>query len=60
MNTKICQVREKMIIEKPGFVTERILFLGRKESCVYLLKGSEEFALLGGGLTYIVPILYNN
>jgi len=44
-----------MIIEKPGFVTERILFLGRKESCVYLLKGSEEFALLGGGLTYIVP-----
>jgi glyoxylase-like metal-dependent hydrolase (beta-lactamase superfamily II) len=48
-------VREKMIIEKPGFVTDRILFLGRKESCVYLLKGSEEFALLGGGLTYIVP-----
>jgi glyoxylase-like metal-dependent hydrolase (beta-lactamase superfamily II) len=46
---------EKMIIEKPGFVTDRILFLGRKESCVYLLKGSEEFALLGGGLTYIVP-----
>jgi 2-aminobenzoylacetyl-CoA thioesterase len=44
-----------MIIEKPGFVTDRILFLGRKESCVYLLKGSEEFALLGGGLTYIVP-----
>ena len=44
-----------MIIEKPGFVTDRILFLGRKESCVYLLKGSEEFVLLGGGLTYIVP-----
>jgi glyoxylase-like metal-dependent hydrolase (beta-lactamase superfamily II) len=44
-----------MIVEKPGFVTDRILFLGRKESCVYLLKGSEEFALLGGGLTYIVP-----
>ncbi len=44
-----------MIIEKPGFVTDRILFLGRKESCVYLLIGSEEFALLGGGLTYIVP-----
>jgi glyoxylase-like metal-dependent hydrolase (beta-lactamase superfamily II) len=44
-----------MIIEKPGFVTDRILFLGRKESCVYLLKGSEEFALLGGGMAYIVP-----
>jgi glyoxylase-like metal-dependent hydrolase (beta-lactamase superfamily II) len=46
---------EKMIIEKPGFVTDRILFLGRKESCVYVLKGSEEYALLGGGLAYIVP-----
>jgi 2-aminobenzoylacetyl-CoA thioesterase len=45
----------KMIIEEPGFVTDRILFLGRKESCVYLLKGAEEFALLGGGLAYIVP-----
>ena len=44
-----------MIIEEPGFVTDRILFLGRKESCVYLLKGAEEFALLGGGLAYIVP-----
>ena len=44
-----------MIIEKPGFVTDRILFLGRKESCVYLLKGAEEFALLGGGLAYIIP-----
>ncbi len=44
-----------MIIEKPGFVTDRILFLGRKESCVYLLKGVEEFALLGGGLAYIIP-----
>jgi len=44
-----------MIIEKPGFVTDRILFLGRKESCVYLLKGVKEFALLGGGLAYIIP-----
>lgn len=44
-----------MIVEKPGFVTDRILFLGRKESCVYLLKGAEEFALLGGGLAYIIP-----
>jgi len=44
-----------MIIETPGFVTDRILFLGRKESCVYLLKGAEEYTLLGGGLTYIVP-----
>jgi glyoxylase-like metal-dependent hydrolase (beta-lactamase superfamily II) len=46
---------EKMIIEEPGFVTDRILFLGRKESCVYLLKGAEEYTLIGGGLAYIVP-----
>jgi glyoxylase-like metal-dependent hydrolase (beta-lactamase superfamily II) len=48
-----------MIIEKPGFVTDRILLLGRKESCVYLLKGTEEFALLGGGMAYIIPDIIN-
>ena len=48
-----------MIIEKPGFVTDRILFLGRKESCVYLLKGAEEFTLLGGGLVLIIPDILN-
>jgi len=46
---------EEMIIEKAGFVTDRILLLGRKESCVYLLKGRREYALLGGGTAYIVP-----
>jgi glyoxylase-like metal-dependent hydrolase (beta-lactamase superfamily II) len=44
-----------MIIETPGIVTDRILLLGRKESCVYLLKGNGEYALLGGGTAYIVP-----
>ena len=44
-----------MIIENQGFVTNRILFLGRKESCVYLLNGTSEYALIGGGLTYIIP-----
>jgi glyoxylase-like metal-dependent hydrolase (beta-lactamase superfamily II) len=44
-----------MIIEEPGFVTDRILFLGQKESCVYLLKGAKEFALIGGGMAHIVP-----
>jgi 2-aminobenzoylacetyl-CoA thioesterase len=46
---------EEMIKEKPGFVTDRILLLGRKESCVYLLKGRREYAILGGGMAYIVP-----
>ena len=44
-----------MIIDRPGKVTDRILLLGRKESCVYILKGEEEHALLGGGTAYIVP-----
>lgn len=46
-----------MIIDEPGYVTERILLLGRRESCVYLLKGDNEYALLGGGMAYIVPDL---
>jgi len=44
-----------MIIETPGVVTDRILLLGRKASCVYLLKGKSDYALLGGGMAYIVP-----
>jgi glyoxylase-like metal-dependent hydrolase (beta-lactamase superfamily II) len=44
-----------MVIENPGFVTDRILLLGRKESCVYLLKGRREYVLLGGGAAFIVP-----
>lgn len=46
-----------MIIEEPGYVTDRILLLGRRESCVYLLKGDSEYAILGGGMAYIVPDL---
>ena len=42
-----------MIIDHPGPVTDRILLLGRRESCVYLLDGGKEYALLGGGFTYI-------
>jgi glyoxylase-like metal-dependent hydrolase (beta-lactamase superfamily II) len=44
-----------VIIDRPGKVTDRILLIGRKESCVYILKGEEEYALLGGGTAYIVP-----
>ncbi|MFC1516600.1 MBL fold metallo-hydrolase [Thermodesulfobacteriota bacterium] len=44
-----------MIVDTPGKVTERILMLGRKESCVYVLKGVGEYALLGGGMTYVIP-----
>ena len=44
-----------MIFNSPGKVTDRITLLGRRESCVYLLDGLMEFAILGGGMTYIVP-----
>ncbi len=44
-----------MRIEYPGPVTANITLLGRNESCVYLVDGGDEYALLGGGMTYIVP-----
>ncbi len=44
-----------MIFKKPGFVTDRIILLGTEESTVYLLKGDGEYALIGGGMTHIVP-----
>jgi glyoxylase-like metal-dependent hydrolase (beta-lactamase superfamily II) len=39
---------------KAGWITDRILLLGREESNVYLLKG-EENAIVGGGMITIVP-----
>jgi glyoxylase-like metal-dependent hydrolase (beta-lactamase superfamily II) len=42
-----------MIIDQPGHVTDRIILLGRKESCIYLLDGGDEYAILGGGFAYI-------
>ncbi len=44
-----------MVLDTPGWITEKILLLGRRESCVYLVKGSDEYALIGGGTAYIVP-----
>ncbi len=44
-----------MIIDEAGIVTNRILLLGRKESNVYLLKGGDEYAIVGGGMVHIVP-----
>lgn len=44
-----------MLIDQPGNVTDKIVLLGRKESCVYLLKGKNEYAILGGGMVSIVP-----
>ncbi len=46
-----------MWIKKPGPVTDRIVMLGREESCIYLIKGAQgaEHAIIGGGMIHIVP-----
>ena len=43
-----------MRITKAGWITDRVLFLGREESNVYLLKG-DEHTIVGGGMISIVP-----
>jgi glyoxylase-like metal-dependent hydrolase (beta-lactamase superfamily II) len=46
-----------MWIKKPGPVSDRIILLGREESCVYLVKGAAgaEHTIIGGGMIHIVP-----
>jgi len=44
-----------MRITSPGRITDRIRFLGRTESCLYLVDGGGEFALIGGGMAYVLP-----
>jgi glyoxylase-like metal-dependent hydrolase (beta-lactamase superfamily II) len=46
-----------MRIRKPGKVRERLWFLGREESGVYFLEGNNEFMIINGGVSYIVPDL---
>jgi len=46
-----------MRIRKPGKVQERIWFLGREESGVYLLEGNSGSMIVSGGMSYIVSDL---
>ncbi len=46
-----------MRIRKPGKVRDRLWFLGREESGIYLLEGKDESLILSGGMSYIVPDL---
>jgi glyoxylase-like metal-dependent hydrolase (beta-lactamase superfamily II) len=46
-----------MRIRKPGKVNERIWFLGREESGVYLLHGNHGSMIVNGGMSYIVTDL---
>ena len=43
-----------MRIQKPGKVRERIWFLGREESGVYLLEGDDGLMMVSGGMSYII------
>jgi glyoxylase-like metal-dependent hydrolase (beta-lactamase superfamily II) len=49
--------KKEMRIRKPGKVNERIWFLGREESGVYLLEGNGSSMMVSGGMSYIVPDL---
>ncbi|MBW2039703.1 MAG: MBL fold metallo-hydrolase [Deltaproteobacteria bacterium] len=46
-----------MRIRQPGKVREQLWFLGREESCVYLLEGYNESMIVSGGMSYLVPDL---
>lgn len=44
-----------MRVRKPGVIRDRLWYLGREESCVYLLRGNRGSALINGGMSYILP-----
>jgi 2-aminobenzoylacetyl-CoA thioesterase len=46
-----------MRIRNPGKVRERLWFLGREESGVYLLEGKDGSMIVSGGTGYIIPDL---
>jgi len=46
-----------MRIRQPGKVREKLWFLGREESCVYVLEGSKDSMIVSGGMSYLVPDL---
>ncbi len=46
-----------MRIRKPGKIRDHLWFLGREESCVYLLEGRDESMIVSGGFSFIVPDL---
>jgi glyoxylase-like metal-dependent hydrolase (beta-lactamase superfamily II) len=46
-----------MRILKPGKVNERFWFLGREESGIYLVEGTNDSMIMSGGMSYIIPDL---
>lgn len=54
--TKFFEVMS-MRIRHAGKIRENLWFLGREESCVYLLEGGRESMIISGGMSYLVPDL---
>jgi glyoxylase-like metal-dependent hydrolase (beta-lactamase superfamily II) len=46
-----------MRIRQPGKIREKLWFLGREESCVYVLEGTKDSMIVSGGISYLVPDL---
>ncbi|NVM24711.1 MAG: MBL fold metallo-hydrolase [Desulfobacterales bacterium] len=46
-----------MRIRQPGKVRDKLWFLGREESCVYMLEGGTDSMIVSGGMSYLVPEL---
>jgi glyoxylase-like metal-dependent hydrolase (beta-lactamase superfamily II) len=46
-----------MRIRNPGKIRDRLWFLGREESGIYLLEGKDGFMIVSGGMSHIVPDL---
>ena len=44
-----------MRIRQPGKILDNLWFLGREESCIYLLEGNAQSMIVSGGISYIVP-----
>jgi glyoxylase-like metal-dependent hydrolase (beta-lactamase superfamily II) len=45
-----------MWIREPGKITDRLEFLGTRESCLYMLRG-KDMMIIGGGMSWIAPSL---
>ena len=41
----------------PGKVTDRLWYLGREESGVYLLEGNDSSLIISGGMSYLAPVV---
>lgn len=48
-----------MRIHKPGKVRDQLWFFGHDESGIYLLEGEKESMVISGGMSYILPAVFD-